>query len=147
MIELSIDPRAAGADPLPPPRESAGRLRWRLIWLYILGSAAAVVVTFALVLIGLEFTTRQWLLLFALAAIVVPIYVAPDIYVIGRHYRPIGEALRALGEGRAPTSRQASEAIVRALNLPFYSFVRVSSRFPLAPLRFHPALAAQRCDT
>ena len=51
---------------------------------------------------------------------------APDIYVIGRHYRPIGEALRALGEGRTPSSRQASEAIVRALNLPFYSFVRVT---------------------
>lgn len=126
MTEISIESRAAGADPLPPPGDSAGALHWRLIWLYVAGSVAAVVVTFALVLIGLEFTVRQWLLLLALAAVVVPIYMAPDIYVIGRHYRPIGEALRALGEGRTPSSRQASEAIVRALNLPFYSFVRVT---------------------
>ena len=120
MTEVSIDPRAPRAGPLPPPGDSAGALHWRLIWLYVAGSTAAVVVTFALVFIGLEFTTRQWLLLFALAAIVVPIYVAPDIYVIGRHYRPIGACLRALGEGRTPSPRQVSEAIARALNLPFY---------------------------
>ena len=126
MTEVSIDPRAPRAGPLPPPGDSEGALHWRLIWLYVAGSTAAVVVTFALVFIGLEFTTRQWLLLFALAAIVVPIYVGPDIYVIGRHYRPIGACLRALGEGRTPSPRQVSEAIARALNLPFYSFVRVT---------------------
>ena len=126
MTEISIESQPTAVDPLPPPSDSAGTLLWRLIWLYVAGSVAAVVVTFALVLIGLEFTLRQWLLLFAIAAIVVPIYMAPDIFVIGRHYRPIGRFLRALGEGRSPTSRQASEAIVRALNLPFYSFVRVT---------------------
>ena len=126
MTEVSIESRAAGADPLPSPGDSAGALHWRLIWLYVAGSVAAVVVSFALVLIGLEFTLRQWLLLFVIAATVVPIYMAPDIYVIGRHYRPIGRFLRALGEGRTPPPRQASEAIVRALNLPFYSFVRVT---------------------
>ena len=126
MTDVPIDSPAGGAAASLPPGESARALHWRLIWLYVWGSIAAVVVSFGLVLIGLEFNLRQWLLLFVIAAIVVPIYMSPDIYVIGRHYRPIRQCLRALGEGRPLSSREASGAIVRALNLPFYSFVRVT---------------------
>ena len=46
--------------------------------------------------------------------------------MIGRHYAPIGKALRALDAGQSPSNEDASAAIVRTLNLPFYSFLRVT---------------------
>jgi adenylate cyclase len=105
---------------------SAARLLWYLIWTYVLASAAAVGVTFFLVLLGFEFTLRQWGLFLAIAAFVIPCYTLPDIYMIGRHIRPITTVLRALDRGDRPTSADASRAIVRALNLPFFSFLRVT---------------------
>ena len=125
MTEVSTSQREVAAD-RPPSRGSSGALHLRLLGLYVAGSGVAVVVTFALVFVGLEFTTYQWVLLLVAAAIIVPVYVIPDIYVIGRHYRPIGSVLRTLDGGRASAPREVSAAIVRALNLPFYSFVRVT---------------------
>ncbi len=105
---------------------SATRLLWYLVWTYVLASAAAVAVTFFLVLLGFEFTLRQWGLFLAIAALVIPCYTLPDIYMIARHIRPITMVLRALDRGERPSSADASRAIVRALNLPFFSFLRVT---------------------
>jgi len=49
-----------------------------------------------------------------------------DVYLIRRHYIPVGIALQKLDAGQAPTQIESSQAIVRALNLPFYSFLRVT---------------------
>ena len=46
--------------------------------------------------------------------------------MIARHIRPITTVLQALDRGERPTSAAASRAIVRALNLPFFSFLRVT---------------------
>ena len=94
MTEVSTNLRGEASDQPPSPR-SAGSLHIRLIGLYVAGSGVAVVVTFSLVLIGLEFTTYQWVVLLLATAFIVPLYVIPDIYVIGRHYRPIGSVLTA----------------------------------------------------
>ena len=105
---------------------SAARLLWYLVWTYVLASAAAVAVTFFLILLGFEFTLRQWGLFVAIAAFVIPCYTLPDIVMIARHIRPITAVLQALDRGERPTSADASRAIVRALNLPFFSFLRVT---------------------
>ena len=105
---------------------SAARLLWYLVWTYVLASAAAVAVTFFLVLLGFEFTLRQWGLFLTIAALVIPCYTLPDIYMIARHIRPITTVLAALDRGERPSSADASRAIVRALNLPFFSFLRVT---------------------
>jgi adenylate cyclase len=105
---------------------SAKRLHRHLIWLYCQGSAAAVAVMFFLALLGLDFTAYQWIVLLCATPAGIAFYLLPDIYVIGRHFRPIGEALSRLERGETPSNAQVSAALVAALNLPFYSFVRVT---------------------
>ncbi len=105
---------------------SARRLLWQLIGYYLAGSGGAVVVTLFLALVGLEFTLQQWTYLIVAVFVIVPIYVVLDIYVIARHYRPVGSTLRLLDAGRTPDNWDSSRALVRALNLPFLSFVRVT---------------------
>ena len=106
--------------------DSAKKLLLKLIMLYVAASVVAVAVTFFLALVGLEFTGRQWLILFAMVPFVMPIYVLPDIYTIIRHYRPIQPILARLDAGDVPTAEEVSPAVVRALNLPFLSFIRVT---------------------
>jgi adenylate cyclase len=105
---------------------SAAALERRLIWLYVLGSAAAVAVTFFLVFIGLQLNLYQWICLLGYAPICVGFYVIIDIWMIRRHYKPVGEALGKIERGERPTHEEVSRALVRALNLPFYSFLRVT---------------------
>ena len=84
------------------------------------------IVTFFLVFLGLGFTLQQWLYFLTLATLVIPAFTLPDIYMIVRHFRPVGEVMAQLDRGEAPSSAAVSRAIVRALNLPFLSFVRVT---------------------
>ncbi|MGH7388051.1 MAG: adenylate/guanylate cyclase domain-containing protein [Candidatus Rokuibacteriota bacterium] len=105
---------------------SAARFRWYLVWTYVYGSAAAVAVTFFLVGIGFEFSLRQWGHFLVLAALVIPCYTLPDIWLIARHVRPLTRVLEVIDRGGRPASRDVSKAIVRALNLPAFSFVRVT---------------------
>ncbi|MFZ5706455.1 MAG: adenylate/guanylate cyclase domain-containing protein [Pseudomonadota bacterium] len=116
----------AQVDGAAPSRPSARALFWRLVWLYQGGCAAAIVITLALVLFGLEFSLDQWLIMIAMMPIVVAIYNLSDVYLIVRHYRPIDAALKYLDQGRAPPRDVTAAAVVRALNLPFYSFMRVT---------------------
>lgn len=109
-----------------PAKATARSLLWRLVWLYVLGSSAAVITTFFLAFIGLQFTGYQWLGLLILTPLVVPAYVLIDIYLIRRHYAPLGIVLAKLEADRPPLQKELSAAIVRALNLPFYSFLRVT---------------------
>ena len=114
----------AGADTREP--DTAKRLYWHLVSLYVQGSLAAVVVTFFLVFVGLEFTAWQWIALLLCTPAAVSFYMLPDIWAITRHYKPIGEALSRLERGEELSRDVASAALVRALNLPYLSFVRVT---------------------
>ncbi|MEX2643389.1 MAG: GAF domain-containing protein, partial [Acetobacterales bacterium] len=125
------DSAVAGAESIEKATDAAagltaGVLLRRLIMLYVWGSAAAVVITFFLVLVGLEFTPEQWLGLFLITPFAVLFYVLSDIYVIVRHFRPIAKVLSSLEKGVVPPQEEVSPAIARALNLPFYSFIRVT---------------------
>ncbi len=107
------------------PLETSRQLHRRLILFYILGSAAAVVVVLFLVLIGLEFSGRQWIIMLAALPVIVSLYVVPDIIMIRRQYRPLGDVLSQLDRGETPGQDALSWAIVRALNLPYFAFLRV----------------------
>jgi adenylate cyclase len=123
-----------GAPPPVAPYPSARALFWRLMWLYQGGCAAAIVITMSLALFGLEMNLRQWIILIGLTPIVVAVYNLSDCYLIVRHYRPIDKALKAFDNGAVPPKPVIARAVVRALNLPFYSFMRVT--FLHGPLVF-----------
>ncbi|HVT02045.1 MAG TPA: adenylate/guanylate cyclase domain-containing protein [Thermoanaerobaculia bacterium] len=102
------------------------KLHRRLVWIYIEGSLAAVTVVFFLVVIGLELSWAQLGYILSLTPLAVALYILPDIYMINRHYRPIGEVLEVLERGDKPTEEALSAATIRALNLPFLTFTRVT---------------------
>lgn len=110
-----------------PKGETADALLRKLVMLYVWASAAAVVTVFFLALVGLEFNSRQWLCLFLISPVAVLFYVFIDIYLIVRHFAPVRAVLARLDAGDVPTPAEVSPAVARALNLPFYSFVRVVS--------------------
>jgi len=105
---------------------SARALFWRLMWLYQGGCALAIVIVMALVLFGLELDLRQWFILIGMTPVVVAVYNLSDVYLIVRHFKPLDAALNALDGGEKPPQPVIAEAVVRALNLPFYSFMRVT---------------------
>src|SRR5688572_1445855 len=105
---------------------SAARLRYYLVWTYVIGSAAAVAVTFLLIGLGLEFTFWQWVHFLVIASFVIRLYTIPDVYLIARHIRPISSVLAIVDRGERPDPYAVSRAIVRALNLPYFSFLRVT---------------------
>ncbi len=120
-----LQPQRPGAPPQSGSREVT-RYRLYLIWTYLGGSVAALAITFFLIYLGLEFVSRQWLDFLLLAAIIVPLYTIPDIYLIMRQVRRIAAVLGTIDSGEKPTSHDTSRAIVDMLNLPFHSFLRVT---------------------
>ena len=127
--QLAVAPRPGG----PVPEHSAAvadvsahAVYRRIVLLYIKSSCAAVAVMFTLAYLGLDFTAYQWLILFAVLPPAVAFYMVPDIYAIGRHFRPVGHALTRLDRDEPLTPAEASATLVRALNLPFLSFLRVT---------------------
>jgi adenylate cyclase len=109
---------------VPGPLTSKQLYRY-LISLYTQGSLAAVVIVFFLVFIGLDFNGKQWAVLFACLPVGMAFYVVPDIFLIIRHYRPLGTVLEQLDEGKTPSEPEVSQAVVGALNLPYLTFQRV----------------------
>jgi len=111
---------------------TARQLHWRLIRLYVIGSSVAVSITLLLALIGMGLTANQWLYFLAVTPPIVITFVLVDIYALNRHYRPLGNVLGKLDDGVIPDKNELSVGIVRALNMPYLSFLRVT--FVHAPL-------------
>jgi adenylate cyclase len=116
----------AGGVAVAAAPDSARALFWRMVVVYMQGSAAAVVIALVLALLGLEFTPYQWLVLFLAIPAGVGIYTSLDILAIRAHLRPIGLALRKLDAGEDVSTDQLADGVVQALNLPFLSFLRVT---------------------
>ncbi len=117
------------------PMYSASALHGKLIRLYVQASLVAVAISIFLVWCGLEFSGRQWIILCCGIALGVPTYVIPDILAINRHYRPLRRALNALDGNEVASDEILATGLVRALNLPFLSFMRISFLHgPLATL-------------
>jgi len=106
--------------------DSARALLWRLIWIYQGGCAAAVVITLTLVLLGLELTGYQWMVILLMLPIAVAIYNLADVYVLHRHAKPVLAAMRALDRGGDAPEPVLANGLVRALNLPYLAFLRVT---------------------
>jgi adenylate cyclase len=105
---------------------NAQRVRRQLLALNAKGFALAASVVFVFVVLQVEPTPEQWRALPFITAFVGVVLVLADGYILDRHYRPIHRALAEIEAGRAPSPTVLSRAIVRALNLPLYSFLRVS---------------------
>ena len=108
------------------PADTARGVFWKLVWIYQGGCAAAIGVTMTLVLLGLEFSFRQWIIMIGLMPVAIAVYNSIDVVVIARQFAPIGRALRELDERGTAPEAVIADALVRALNLPLFSFVRVT---------------------
>ena len=107
------------------PVDTGRALFWRLIIIYHLASFTAVSVSMGLGLLGLEFTGRQWLLFWLAAPFGVAFFTSIDVVMIRLHLKPLAPVLSALDRGEHPDKTTLARALVRALNLPQYSAVRV----------------------
>ena len=116
-------------------RPSARALTRRMVEIYVLASVAAVGIILPLIVTGVEFKTWQWISLFRFVPVGFSIYVLADVFVIYRHVRPVRDALASLDQGVVPEKQVLTAGITRALNLPFFAFMRVTFLHgPLATL-------------
>ena len=137
----------AAAPPLERSRASAvdsGRaLFWRLIWIYMLATGTAVTVSMGLGLLGLEFTPMQWLKFWICVPFATAFFTSIDMVVIRWHLKPLAPVLSALDRGERPPDAILAAAVVRALNLPQISAVRVTVLHgPMATLSLFMAVYA-----
>lgn len=121
----AIQAKSAFVTAVPEQMRDSRQLGRHLVGLYAGGSAVAIVVVLFLVLLGLEFTGWQWAVGLTAMLPTVAFYLIPDILLIRHHYRPIRRVLERLENGQTPPALEVSDAIVRALNLPYYTFLRV----------------------
>ncbi|MGH7321208.1 MAG: response regulator [Candidatus Rokuibacteriota bacterium] len=113
---------AVAPPPSPPLTEPA--LHHRLISAYLIASSIAVVGGAVLYGFGLDLTPRQIRIGLGLIAPLafVPMVLA-DVLTIRFHVRPIGAFLRALSD--RPPPAVATDALVRAINLPVLTAMRI----------------------
>ena len=79
-----------------------------------------------LVIVGGEFTIRQWLIWGPMIPVGLAIYTVADVYFIRFQLRPISRALDLLDDYGLPDREILSNGIVQALNLPLLAFLRVT---------------------
>jgi adenylate cyclase len=101
-------------------------LRRRLLLLFARTALLAGLGTIVLCFLGLEFTGEQWLKLLPFVPPALLLYLIPEVLLIERLYQPLGAALQALDRGSPPERAVLSHALVRALNLPYYAFLRIT---------------------
>ncbi|WP_293678679.1 adenylate/guanylate cyclase domain-containing protein [uncultured Phenylobacterium sp.] len=117
-----VEARKTGARPV----DSGKALFWRLTWIYTAATCVAVSISMALGLVGLEWTLRQWLLFWAFVPPGTAAFVLIDYVAIQRHLKPLAPVLSALDRGELVDRARLGAALVRALNLPQLSAVRVT---------------------
>ena len=105
---------------------SARQLGRAFALFYIQATVVAVSVSMVLALIGLEFNAHQWWSIIATVPLAAITFMSPDIWLIARHYRPLRLVLEKLDARQPVAPGDARAALVRALNLPFYAFARVT---------------------
>lgn len=110
---------------VPAPGDARALYRG-FIMLFIKGSIPAVLGTITLCFLGLQFSPQQWLKLTPQIPPFVALFIVPELWLIRRYYKPLGEVWDQLDRGMAPSHTAISQALVRALNLPYYAFLRVT---------------------
>jgi adenylate cyclase len=118
-----------------PLVDSGRSLLWRLIFIYLSATAVATSLTLLLGLLGLEFAPRQWVTFWMAVPFAVTFFTSVDVLVIRRTLTPLAPVLAALDRGDRPDDEALGAALVRALNLPQYSAMRVTTLHgPMATL-------------
>ncbi len=110
----------------PASGDSARHLFIRLTGIYLAATLAATALTLLLGMLGLEFTARQWITFWMAVPFGVAFFASLDVFVIRLHLAPLSPVLQALDRGERPDDAALGAALVRALNLPQYSAVRVT---------------------
>jgi adenylate cyclase len=99
---------------------------WQLIRIYIYGTVAATAVVMVLMYLGLDMTTEKWLLFMMSLPVATTVFIGPDIFLIARHSKPIRVVLLAVEHKKSVSSYDIESAVTALLNLPFFSFLRVT---------------------
>ncbi|HEX7944252.1 MAG TPA: adenylate/guanylate cyclase domain-containing protein [Phenylobacterium sp.] len=121
----AVAPLVPDSDTQARVRDSGRALIWRLIFIYSAATTAAVAVTLLLGLLGLEFTPRQWVIFWMAVPFGMMFFTTIDFFVIRNHVNPLAPVLSALDRGEMVDRERLGAALVRALNLPQISAVRV----------------------
>jgi adenylate cyclase len=108
------------------PGPTARALTRRLVKIYVLGSLVSTAIALPLVTTGLEFETSAWVSLFRYLPVGLGLVVFSDIALIYRQVRPVRAALQSLDREITPPLNDLALALKRALDLPLYSFLRVT---------------------
>ena len=115
------------APPIPHSPEPDARAVGRsLMWLFAKGIIFPGALTIALCFLALELRLDQWWKMLPLIPLGVAFYTLPEAWLVRRLYHPLGVALVMLDHQRAPAPGTVSRALVRALNLPYYTFLRIT---------------------
>src|SRR6059036_691767 len=123
-MEPAMTPRSLPTSPVP----SGPAVIRRLIGAYLVASVVATVGGAALFGFGLDFTPRQvaiGLLVLAPLAVIVSTWL--DVWVLEAAFRPVDAFLRALPAPERCSPDTAVDALVRAINLPVLTLLRVLS--------------------
>jgi len=97
-----------------------------LRWLFIKGVIYPGALTIGLCFLALELRLDQWWKMLPLVPVGVLVYALPEAWLMRQLYKPVGQALASIDAGRAPEPELIAAAVVRALNLPYYSFLRIT---------------------
>jgi len=122
----ALAPPALSGHAEAAPVDTGRALLWRLILIYLSATSVAVALTLLLGLLGLEFTPRQWVIFWMAVPFGVTFFTSIDVVVVRGHLAPLTPVLAALDRGERPGDMAVAAALVRALNLPQYSAVRVT---------------------
>lgn len=140
--ETRVEPSGGGIgdrDSLPPsvprslaalpPRELGRALERRALAVFAISSLAAILAGLVFFASGLDFTPHQRRLVFFAIAPLATVFMAfVEVVTIRRLVRPIRAFLDAVGETdpkKQPNEDMAARAVVRLLNLPLLSTLRV----------------------
>jgi adenylate cyclase len=103
-----------------------GAFLWQLIRIYIYGTVTATGVVMVLMYLGLDMTTEKWFLFMMSLPVATFVFIGPDIFLIARHSKPIRVVLDAVEQKKPVSSHDIDSALTALLNLPFFSFLRVT---------------------
>lgn len=106
----------------PDATAAAGRLSRKLYLIYSEISALMLVAGAALFFLSLEMTPRQILIGLVISTLTYIPMIGVDLLLIRAHFKPIGRFLRAPPD---QATTLAAPALLRSLNLPLLTFIRV----------------------
>jgi class 3 adenylate cyclase len=125
----SIPPSIARPFAALPPRELGRALERRVFAIFAISSLLSILAGLVFFISGLDFTPHQRrLVFFAIAPLATIFMVFVEVAAVRRLVRPIRAYLDSIGQpggSTAATEDLASRAVVRLLNLPLFSAIRV----------------------